>query len=452
MTDARPGRPRRPSRWWVWPIFLLPALALPAAAVVAAFADHPQRLRVLGTDAWLITLGRAAGLVAAVMLMGQLALSARIKILDRAFGLDRLVRLHRILGATAGVLACAHPLLLYSTDTYVFGELQWSIWPKMLGVAALVLLGVVVCTSLWRGFLMLPVRAWRTLHQLVFVIVLAVMVHSLRIGSDLKPLWALVPWLALCAAQVALAVWVKCVKPIRLRLRALPVTAVTRLNENVCRIELAMPVGRRFAYRPGQFAFLKIWGHDVAAREHPFTISSSPARVRTVHFTIKASGNFTRTVPRTRVGDTAAVDGPYGRFSYLLRSRPGQALTMIAGGIGVTPMLSMLTHLADTGDPRDVTLIWVNRTDRDILCPDELDDLQRHMPNLRVHLVLDHQEDWDGPTGRLDADMLGRLLDERDRSACVFVCGPPGMMRATAKALRSLGVGRRNIHTERFAL
>ncbi len=124
---------------------------------------------------------------------------------------------------------------------------------------------------------------------------------------------------------------------------------------------------------------------------------------------------------------------------------------MIAGGIGITPILSMLRHMAATGDDRPVTLIWGNRREDDIVYRKELEALAAGRMNLRIHHVLSEQESWPGLTGFVDAPLLGRVLSDEQLRGQVFLCGPPVMMASVGRALRSMNVPRRRIHTERFA-
>jgi len=426
---------------------------LPAGAAATAFRNHSNMVAFLGpVEGWLVTTGKAAGLTAAVLLLMQFALSARLKLLDRAFGMDRLLKLHRILAAAVVMLACLHPLCLYATGTYEIGPWRSSAWPVYLGVAVLVLLLAVVCTSLWRVFLELPYGTWLWIHRLVFVAVVAAAVHVLRIGSDLQPTPVRACAGAILAAYAGLFLWVKMVRPVILARRRFVVTAVVPLNYNVCRIEVSPQAGKGLSHLPGQFAFLKIRGKRLPAEEHPFTISSGPARDGKLQFTIKASGDFTKQIPNTAPGDAARVNGPYGRFSYLLKSGPAQPLVMIAGGVGVTPMLSMLAHLAVNEPDRAATLIWCNRNEEDIFARDQLDELRRRMTNLTVHHALSIQRDWSGQTGRLDRAKLDRMLPANRHQAQYFLCGPPGMMDSVKSCLLKLGAGRRRIHAERFGL
>lgn len=414
---------------------------------------HPETAVQDGaTAAGLILAGKMSGLLAAMLLMIQFALSARLKLLDRAFGLDRLLRIHRYFGASAGVLACLHPVLLYSTGVYPLGTFRWTLWPELLGAMVLSLLFVIVTTSLWRQFLLLSFDSWRRIHQLAFAAAAIATLHALARGSDLAASWVRVIGLAMFGGYAALFVRVKVVKPRQLLSRPFTVRAVEQLNPNVSRIELAAPPGTEFRHFPGQFAFLRFYGRDIAPEEHPFTISSSPSAEEHLSFTIKASGDFTRTISNVTAGDAATVDGPYGRFSHVLRAKPDEELLLIAGGVGITPFLSMLHFLADTQPDRRVTLLWANRAQQDIFAKDELDEMQQNMPNLLVHHILSHERDWPGETGFVDEDKLRRLLGQRLTRSCVFLCGPPPMMTVVSAALRKLGVSRRRILTERFAL
>jgi len=433
--------------WLLRSMLVIAGLALVAAAAGSALRDFDAQGESADPPA---TLGRMFGLVAAMLLMIQFAMSARLRILDRAFGLDVLLRCHAATGAAAGVFAALHPFLVFAGEGRKLGPLHPSQWPVLLGAAVLTALCVVICTSLWRAFLDLPHGSWRIIHWLTFVVVAGAAVHALVLGSDLVDLGPRIFWIVVIGAYAALFVWAKIVKPVLLRRHPWTVKSVTQVSHNTWNLELIGPTAAGLRYLPGQFAFLRPHHRGMPSEEHPFTLSSSPSRGDTISFTIKESGDYTDRIGEIQLGDAATVEGPFGRFSHLLH-REGPLL-MIAGGVGITPLLSMLRFLAEAGDKRPVTLICANRTQRDILFRDELEAMTETLPQLVVHHVLSNEPGHRGLTGYVDRALLERILSDTDCSARVFLCGPPPMMTLVADALRKLGFPRRRIHTERFSL
>ena len=453
-TADRPAPAPRPSlgRWPLRPALLAIGVLLVGTAAWIGVRPHAADLASPGVHAGALeAAGKAAGLVAAMLLMLQFVLSARFRLLDEAFSVGRLLRFHAAVGAAAALLAALHPMLLYASPAVrPLGPLRASIWPELVGGAALAVLGIVVCTSVYRAFLGLSYEAWRRVHLLTFVAVGLATVHALVRGGDLREGWPLAFWGAVLAGYLVAFLWVKVIRPLALLDSRCEVAAVTRVSHDTHTLELKPPGGKPFRYLPGQFVFLKLRRRGRRTETHPFTLSSSPSRPETIAVTIKACGDFTATIGQTQVGDTAIVDGPYGHFSYRLHG--GNDLLLIAGGIGITPMLSMVRDIADNGGEQCVTLIWANRTEADAVFRDELDQMAAELPSLRVHHVLSRQDGWHGETGHIDAAMLTRLLTDRDRKARVFLCGPPPMMKSIAAALRRAGIPRRRIHTEAFSL
>ncbi len=406
-------------------------------------------------EPWTYSLARMCGLGAGFFVLLQYAMSGRVKWLDRIFGLNRLLKVHRVTAVTAAVLATLHPVLLYPKVLNPLLSPSLTHWAFFLGPLLLVSLWGTIVGGLWREQLGLSFERWWLLHRIgtaAAVIILAL--HVLNVTPDFAagwPRWLLLGILAVYAGFYARN---KLVKPRQLKKDAsFKVSGVESTgNDDVTLVSLAPRQDKVFPYLPGQFAFVRFDSDSLPGEEHHFTLSSSPTWRDRLLYTIKCSGDFSCAVSALKEGDGAVLDGPYGLFSHTAQAKKGQELVMVAGGIGVTPFLSMLRYMADTGDERTVTLIWSNHTEKDIVCPWEVKELEERLPGLRVIHVMTRQKEWDGPTGHVDRAMLESLLKESDRGACCFVCGPPAMMDAATAALADLGYDPGAIHTERFAL
>ena len=450
------GMPLPPPARLILEIILMAlAAGVLAGAVIIALRAHPGEVAQYGPPAArLVTAGKICALLAGTLVFLQFALGAKLKTLDRVFGLHRLLRAHRVLGVSTAVLASLHPLLVFAPKARGIGPFRLEIFPELLGAVLLIGLWTTVCTGIWREFLRLPYGVWYRLHRLgTFGAVVLVTLHVLNVTDDLVEGWPLYALMTVFGLYAVLFVWTKGIKPMLLKRQMYAVTHVASVGRDTYAVELAPQDDGVFAYAPGQFAFLTFRSEALPLERHPWTISSTPTRPKSLIFTIKCSGDFTALIGRLKPADTALVDGPYGLFSYLAHVRdPDREMIMVAGGVGVTPMLSMLRYMTDIGDMRKATLVWTNRTEADILCRDELEAIEAKMANLTVHHVLTRQRDFGGRTGHLDKAMLEDLLSGCSRQAAVFVCGPPPMMDAVCKDLKRIGFRAHLIHTEKFSI
>ncbi len=448
--DWSPVRSRRSeSPWWGAALILGYALAALSGLIVAA-ALFP------GTgNAFSYELGRSFALTAVAIVALQFALSARLHLAERPFGFDMVIRYHKAMGVLVLCLLASHPVLLAlggaGSRLLTRLDVPWNIW---FGRAALLLLLVQVLSSAFRRPLRLGFEHWRLLHNQAALIIGLAAVHARVTGGDFgfRPLQVF--WIALVAIAFAAYLYHKAIRPSTLSRRPYRVVDVKPQAHRVWTISFGPPAGRqRFGFRPGQFHFVHLRrGRGLPSEEHHFTISSSPTD-SVLSSTIKESGDFTSTIGETKPGDLAAVDGPYGRFSYTYRSAESD-LVFIAGGIGITPIMSMLRHMRDTGADKDALLVYVNRAERDIVFREELDAIAGgERPRLRVVHVLTRPEgNWNGETGHLDRDRLARLIGSEYRQKMCYVCGPSPMMAKVVRALQELGVPASRIEYERFSL
>ncbi len=438
--EAAKGLMRR--RWFesgAWGAVLV-ALYVATAALPAVLAG------VLGEGGGpgLLEAGRAAGLTGLALLVLQVLLAGRFRSLDRPFGLDVVMGFHKAMALMAVGLLAAHPVLIFAGTE---GQIQET-WAVTLGLAALAALVAAVALALGFKTLGVPYQMWRRAHKGMLLVVVLGVIHARFIGTD----FALVPavrGVGYALAGLAVGVWVWRNVLVRLWFRhRFRVASVEKETRDTWTVRMEPVNGQGFTHRPGQFMFLTLKRPGRASEEHPFTIASAPTGEPPLVATIKESGDFTNTIGETREGDAALVEAPYGRFSH--EYWDAEALLMVVGGVGITPMLSMLRAMRDRGDTRPVTLIWGNKTEEDIIRREEIEAMGDHVKV--VHVLSKPGEGWEGETGRVAKEVLQRHAGDLLSRAQVLLCGPPPMMDAVQATLEELGVKGRQIHFERFAL
>lgn len=403
------------------------------------------------------TVGKNLALVGFTILAMQFVLAARLKWIERPFGLNLLFQFHKAMAILASLLLISHPFLVAigcGDWSLLFGpQVKWDIW---LGRIALLIVLVHVLLASFRFIFKLNYETWRFVHNVSAVLILALgFFHSWNAGGDLQLAWMRALWAVLLVVAVASYLWHRVVRTILLRRNPYKVTEVREEAEGVWTIKLAAPEGvRRFDYLPGQFHFLTFRrAPNLPVEEHHWTISSSPTEAGVLCSTIKESGDFTASIGKTKPGDTALVDGPFGRFSYALHPDERE-LVFIAGGIGITPLMSMLRHIRDTRAERTVTLLYANTSERDIVFRDELAGMERDgAAGLKVvHVLNKPSAEWKGERGRLDEEKIKRLAGPELTRCAFYVCAPPALMEQTIRTLRKGNVPAARIHFERFNL
>lgn len=425
--------------------FVALAVPLTISAVVGYEADDP--LSVV-TALWF-------GLTGITIMSLQFVLASRSRWIERGIGLDAILRFHRTMAIWAVALLAAHPVLIAAG----FG--RWELLttsrqspPVLVGKTALVLLLILAATSLYRIALRIEFEWWRRIHNLLAATALAFgCYHAWYVGQAREfPAFRVLPAALLVVAATAY-IYAKVIAPRRASRSPYKVVSVTPEAGRVRTIVLA-PTGRRIEPNaPGQFAFIRFLpGSGIIGEEHPFTIASAPSESGCLEFSIKDSGDFSSLTRNVRPGDLAAVQGPFGVFSNAFRPEE-KNLVFIAGGIGITPLMSMIRGMHASRSDAEVLLIYGNETEDEIVFREELDEMSKSgHPKLRVVHVVNHPgDDWHGARGFITRDLVAQECGELAAKS-FYVCGPVVMMNKVRGFLRDLGVPRRSIHWERFSL
>ncbi len=206
-----------------------------------------------------------------------------------------------------------------------------------------------------------------------------------------------------------------------------------------------------FDFLPGQFLTV-VAPVDGKPVKRGYTIASSPTQHDYAEITVKhepggvVSGYLHE---RVKEGDLLECAGPAG--SFIFTGRECRCILLIGGGVGITPMMSVLRYLTDRSWPGDIYLIYGIHSPHDFIFREELAYLGRRHPNLRVVVTASHPEgtDWKGPTGRITKELIAKSVPDV-ASRYVHLCGPVSLMEAVRTALLELGVPAERLKAEAF--
>lgn len=206
-----------------------------------------------------------------------------------------------------------------------------------------------------------------------------------------------------------------------------------------------------FTFLPGQFLNIA-FGIGGARMLRSYSISSSPMQREYIDLTVRREprGAVSRHMnDLLRVGDEIEAAGPVGRFTFT--GTEAESIVLIAGGVGITPMMSITRYLTERSWAGDVFLIYSCRAPTDFMFANEIAALQRVHPTLRVAVTMSRAEgtDWKGPRGRITTELLTQTVPNL-ASRRIHLCGPPSMMDSTKAALTALGVPADGVKTELF--
>ncbi len=395
----------------------------------------------------------AIGYSGLAMMGLQFGLTARFRYVTAPWGEDVIYHFHRQISQVAVGLVVAHALIMSAAHPEMF-TLPGAIGDVPLGavfafVSIFSLIALVV-TALWRVKLNISYEAWHLSHiVLAMVAVAAGVAHMAGWAFYLSNPWKRTLWIGMTIFWIALLFYVRIVKPLFMLRRPYRVAEVRKERGDTTTLVMRPEGHPGFAFRPGQFGWLNLWGSPFKITGHPFSFSSSAeAKDGRVEMSIRSLGDFTREIAKVPVGQRIYLDGPYGAFTI---GNPADMHVLIAGGVGVTPMMSMIRTLADRGDKRPVTLVYGSKDWDSITFREELESLKARLNLNVVHVLSKPPAGWTGEQGFINADLFKRHLPPPYAEHEYFICGPGPMMDAIERTLGELGVPLTKYHSERYS-
>lgn len=411
--------------------------------------------RAPGREFWR-DLSVSFGFIGLAMMALQFVLTARFKWLKAPYGSDLVYHFHKQISFVAFALILSHPLLLFvfSPKTLALLNVFTAPWRARFAVVAVLSLIGLIVFSVWRKKLKIDYYRWRIWHGIFSILTVGMaLVHVEMAGYYVNTPWKRSLWIFYALFWVGMLFYTRLFKPLLILRNKYRVVEVVPERGDTWTLNLE-PVGhKRIKFHPGQFAWINLRSSPFSEKEHPFSISSSASNNSRLSFTIKALGDFTRTVKDTRIGEIVYVDGAYGSFT-TDRHDHAKGFVFIAGGVGITPIMSMLRTLADRQETRPLVLLYANRDWGSVIFREELETLERRLNLTIVHILEKPHEGWNGKSGYLSRKDIEEIIPqglERNQVE-IFLCGPPPMMRAVDRIIAEMRLWPGDYHYERFDL
>ena len=419
-----------------------------AGAIGVAFFIAAGGLTTSSPVDYLYSLGRVAGIVASALVLNQILLISRVPWIERVLGHDRAAATHTRMGKVAFIAMLVHvALILIMTAHYdgrsVFATIPalWDLgWFMVAAQVAFGLFALVVATSLvivrrrWRY------ESWHAVHLCVYLAIALVIPHQFIEGTTFRSMGA-AWWYWLLLYVVTIGSWLtfRVVRPlIRARRYGLEVVEVTKNGDGSTSVVMAGRGIDRLDAQPGQFFLWRFLARGYGTQAHPFSLSRAPGD--TLRITVGASGDFSASLADLPVGTRVLAEGPLGVFTSAARTRAG--VVYAAGGIGITPLRSMLEE--PHAGPVDIVLRSHSR-EASPLHDEVLELAQLH--GATVHEFFGPRGfGWSTAERAVNLAAIVPDLAERD----VYICGPVAWANAVEADAIASGVSPEAIHRERF--
>jgi ferredoxin-NADP reductase/DMSO/TMAO reductase YedYZ heme-binding membrane subunit len=425
---------------------------------------------LLAYDAWQRHLG-ANGTKFAIHTAGLLALlffvlSLVVTPLRRLTGFRELVATRRALGLYGYFYLVLHfgIFFVFDRDASVSGTVHEILTRRYLqiGTLALVLFTPLALTSTDGMISRLGPRRWKRLHRLTYVATSLGALHYIlqqKSKSDLgQPLLFAGAILGLLLSRVVFARTDREARARKKRAKPwsgeLVVLATRDETHDVRTFLLATLDGSDlpFTHAPGQYLNL-VLDIDGKPVRRSYTIASAPTTRGHCEITVKkAQDGWASKHLHERLAKGAAirVTAPAGRFVF--DGEDHRRVLLLAGGVGITPLMAMVRTLADRRWPGRVDLVFSAKTQADVVFARELEEIATRFPGLHLTVTLTREppgSGWTGERGAISRDLLLAVAPEL-HGAPIYLCGPEPMMEAVKATLAGLGVPAANVHVEAF--
>jgi len=393
----------------------------------------------------LLSLSQISALLGTVLLGLNLLIVTRFKFIEKIFkGLDKVYKIHHLTGAIAFILLLNHPILLALKQIHIpslaIKYLTLSAnFSYNLGVIAIWLMIILL---IFTFFIKLSYQNWLFTHRLLGLPALFAALHIFYISSDVSRNPALKYWVLFWLIVGILSYFYKIFLYKYFGPHYQYSVKQISVNDDVVNLFLKANSVKKLNFHPGQFIYFQVKNHQIIKPEiHPFSIASAPNQ-KYLQISAKALGDYTATLQLLKPGDKIEITGPYGNFAekFLIKKKN---MIFIAGGIGITPFLSMIADFRPE-DNRNIELFYISREQKNAIFESQIRQICQNKPNIKFFNYLSKEQ------GRIDIEKISELCKDLDKKL-IFICGPLRMMESMRSQLLARGVKQQHIIMEDFS-
>jgi predicted ferric reductase len=408
-----------------------------------------------GVDDALQVLGRVFGLLAVFSILTQFLLMGRSIWIEKVFGLDKVAQIHKLNGYASISLILSHIIFLSIGHAMSASVSPWSQFIEFItnfddvleAFIGTLIIFTVVFLSIYIVRRKLKYEFWYAVHLLTYLAVILTWGHQLENGEDFVNNPAFVYyWYSLYIFVFGNVLLFRFIRPWFNTLKhGFYISDIIKENDEVISLYISGKNIENFKIKSGQFMILRFLDKNFWWEAHPFSLSYGSEN-RPLRITPKQLGDFTKKLSLLKKGTKVYIDGPYGVFTE--EQSTEQKVLLIAGGIGITPIRSLLESMLL--HKKDIIVLYTNKTQDEIVFKNELDLLNKKYP-FSLHYILTQEKSEGFISGRLDKEKLQSLVKDVEERE-IYICGPIPMTEVTREMMAELGVHKDKIHFEKFAL
>lgn len=403
----------------------------------------------------------SAGLLAYSMMLTVTFMGSRPRFIEKHFGLPEMYEVHALMAVVLSIMVVIHVIIQWN-GFQAIGDMSIVSQTGFIAVISLIIVMFTGIFSLSGIFIDKnpTLRRWKEkvfnrevmlwLHRFSIVAIVAIFFHLFFLPF-LNDNTAFMVLLSVYTVLILgyYAFW-------KIKTSLLPKYVVKNIYQGATSLwvlEFEPQEGSIKSYVPGDYFFIRFKNAEITTEGHPFSASSAITKEfpNSIQFMIKEAGNWTSSLQNIKKGDIATLEGPYGNFFPNEVQESEDPYVLLAGGIGLTPILSIIRHEHERNSQRRIHLVWGLAVEADKFLIEELEAVKKNNPNFTYDIIFSNEEVEGFAFGFITHEYLTELgISSLYLTANFFVCGPPPMLNAARGILESNHVPEENIYLDEF--